>query len=657
MLRRLLFALLLAGCDPGEPVRVARVEQANVDDGRADAVFGQTSLTVGTEPVAASSNTTHFPVAVGAAAVPSKTDANPPFFIADRDANRVLGVFSSNSFAQLLAGQFSFTGRLPNHGAAVNQRSLKAPSAVAFFAEQLAIADTGNHRVLLAYRSSGLPMLPWAVFGQHNRFDLGNPNDGGAITADTLHEPSGVAFDATFTPGRLLVADTGNHRVLTFTIDTSLPPGATTATQCYGQEDCQKGLANRGGAVVANGFNQPRGLATDNTLGGPMRGFYVADTGNHRVLHYPVFATEPDLVYGQDGDFTTAIPSKGGVTSSSLRDPTAVAVDSTDGSIWIADSGHHRVLHFPRGKTVADRVLGQPSFNAGEPPAAASASRMKSPTGVALTNNELLVADSGFSRVLRFRTCDVRCNDNNPCTDDLCDGLGNCTNVVRTHPKACAPYMCDSATRTCARPCDASHPCQAPYKCINGTCAIPCTSSAQCASVGRGCVDGYCCDAACDGPCERCNEAGNEGTCTPMPEGSPRPGRGCAPGIAPGGECGLRCDGVDGSACSIARPGSPCGTESCAGATVNKRGTCDGAGTCSAATASCAPYGCDVNACRTSCRFDVDCAPSASCAAGVCVEGVGGAASGGGCSFDRRASGVAGLILLAAMVASLRRRR
>jgi hypothetical protein len=656
MSRYVAVALLLIGCDPGGPPRVARVQQANTVDGLADRAFGQPDLTSGTELLLASSNTTHRPIGVAAAAVPSKVDTNPIFWVADQGANRVLGAFSNDAFAQLLAGQYSFNQRQPNHGGIINAQALNAPTAVAFSYEQVAIADTGNHRVILAYRTSGFPLFPFSVFGQHNRYDTANRNDGGAITADTLADPSGVAFDATFAPGRLLVADTGNHRVVAFNIVATSPP-ATTAAQCFGQDDCSKGLPNRGGAVSATGFNEPRGLATDNTIGGSLRGFYVADTGNHRVLHFPVFATMPDLVYGQDGDFTSAVPSKGGVSSSSLRSPNAVAVDPVDGSIYVADTGHHRVLHFPKGKTVADRVLGQPDFRSSEAPLTASASRMRAPTGVALTMNELFVADSGFARVLRFRTCDAKCDDFDPCTDDTCDPTGKCLNTLRPHPKACAPYFCDASTKTCSRPCDASHPCQPPFhKCINGTCAIPCTTNAQCTSTGRTCVDGYCCDGPCNGPCERCNELGNEGTCKPVPEGPPVTERSCGPGDLTG-ECGLRCDGFDGSSCKIARAGAACGPESCAGDVVSKRGRCNGTGTCEVVTASCAPYACSVNACRTTCRFDYDCAAGATCANGACVEGSGSAGAGGGCAYDRRANGLAALIVIAAMATSIVRRR
>lgn len=655
-MRRLLLLSLLVGCDPSAHEPLARAEQATTSDGVAEAVFGQPTLTSGSEPEFASSNTTHFPIGVAThTGEPSPT--SPMFFVADEGANRVLGVYAGATASALLAGQFSYGSKLVNAGGAVSQNSLNAPRGVAFAFEQLAIADTGNHRVLYGSRSVGaIPWNPSAVYGQRNRFDFGQRNAGGSIGPDTLSEPSGVAFDATFNPGRLLIADTGNNRVLIFLV--ALP--ISTTPTCVGQPDCLSGEANRGGVVSASGFNRPRGIATFNVVGDPLRGYYVADTENHRVLHFPVPSPSNtgDLVYGQQGDFTTAIPSKGGVSASSLNEPSAVAVEA-DGSIYIADSGHHRVLHFPRGSTTADRVLGQPNFTTGSPPPFASASRMLRPTGVALTATELFVADSRFSRVLRFRRpCDAaKCDDGNPCTDDTCDALGACTHPVRAYSKACSPYLCDNISRSCSRPCDPTHPCLSPYACINGTCAIRCSTSDACAGLKRTCVDGYCCDQTCDGPCETCNQPKNEGTCLSALEGPPPAPRSCPGGVA--AECGLRCNGINGKACQVARTGSLCGIESCDGNTVNKRGFCDGAGSCSASTKECAPYACEVNACRTSCRFDVDCATGARCAGGECVTGIGGGAAGGGCAYayEPHAANTLAALILAGICATLMTRR
>lgn len=654
MRRALLPLMLLLGCDPGAPV-LARVQQPTIDDGVADAVFGQPSLTVGTEPPFPSSTTTHFPVAVAAEAQPVPTDTNPMFFVADTGASRILGVFATSSFASMVAGQFSYAGRLPNAGGTVSQFSLDNPLSVAFSLEQLAIADTRNHRVLFGARSIGaVPWTPQFVYGQANRFDTNLPNRGGSVGPDTLSEPGGVAFDATFDPGRLLISDTGNHRVLIFLITSPI----STTPQCIGQLDCTRGEPNRGGVTSRNSLDRPTGLATFNTVGDPLRGYYVADTGNHRVLHFPQpsATNEPDLVYGQLGDFTTRVPSKGGVSASSLNGPMGVAVD-VDGALYVADTGNHRVLHYPKGSTVADRVYGQPDFTSNGPAPFASPTRMKSPGGVAVTSNEVLVADTGFSRVLRFRRpCDdSTCNDGNPCTDDSCDGVGGCRNQPTAFSRECAPYFCNSMARACARPCDkVAAPCASPFACVSGTCLIPCFSDDVCATVGRTCVDGFCCDRACNGPCERCNQAKSEGNCVIAPEGRPPVGRFCA---GEGGECGPRCNGFNGASCDITRAGLPCGLESCTDNNVNKRGRCDGEGACSSVTEDCAPFACEVSACRTSCRFDYDCAPGARCSGDVCVAGVGGAAAGGGCTYDPRANALAAAILSALIAISIWRRR
>jgi len=59
----------------------------------------------------------------------------------------------------------------------------------------------------------------------------------------------------------------------------------------------------------------------------------------------------------------------------------------------------------------------------------------------------------------------------------------------------------------------------------------PCTDANECAS--GFCVDGVCCDAACDGTCEACNVTGTEGTCTPHDPGTD-PDDECMPGVCDG---------------------------------------------------------------------------------------------------------------------------
>ena len=102
---------------------------------------------------------------------------------------------------------------------------------------------------------------------------------------------------------------------------------------------------------------------------------YVPDIFNNRVLKYnSPFETDTiaDEVWGQD-DFTGNLPNKGNTNPSanSLRffdnHIGGIQFDAS-GNMWVADSGNHRVLRFPKNPSTgiiaktADIVLGQPNF-------------------------------------------------------------------------------------------------------------------------------------------------------------------------------------------------------------------------------------------------------------------------------------------------------
>src|SRR4051812_10210390 len=58
-------------------------------------------------------------------------------------------------------------------------------------------------------------------------------------------------------------------------------------------------------------------------------------------------------VYGQLGNFTTGGANLPGVTANTLNNPLGMSIDS-GGGLYVADSGNHRVLHFPAGSTTAN---------------------------------------------------------------------------------------------------------------------------------------------------------------------------------------------------------------------------------------------------------------------------------------------------------------
>ncbi|AGP34411.1 Kelch repeat-containing protein [Sorangium cellulosum] len=124
----------------------------------------------------------------------------------------------------------------------------------------------------------------------------------------------------------------------------------------------------------------------------------------------------------------------------------------------------------------------------------------------------------------------------------------------------------------------------------------PCGSSVDCG--GRSCVDGVCCDTACDGACEACSVAAGatqDGVCSPL--------------------TGPACD--DGDACTEA---DACQAGACAGAPVGDGAPCDDGDACTQSDA------CQAGACAgapasdgTPCDDGDACTQSDACQAGACA--------------------------------------
>ncbi len=214
-------------------------------------------------------------------------------------------------------------------------------------AGNLYAADGQNNRVLFFPRGS---MTATRVYGQNGSFTTGTANNGG-VSANSLSNPQGLALDSS---GDLYVADEYNNRVLFY------PAGSTTATRVYGQNGSFTTKTENNGGVSANSLGQPYGLAVDAS-----GGLYVSDYQNNRVLFYPAGSTTATRVYGQGGSFTSNAVNNGGISASSLNQPTGVALDSS-GDLYIADIYNNRVLFYPSGSTTATRVYGQlGSFTSG----------------------------------------------------------------------------------------------------------------------------------------------------------------------------------------------------------------------------------------------------------------------------------------------------
>lgn len=174
--------------------------------------------------------------------------------------------------------------------------------------------------------------------------------------------------------------------------------GDRTADFVFGQPNFTSNPVNNGG-VSATAFHSPAGIAVDVT-----GRIYVTDRDNHRVLVFSNIAdTVADIVFGQP-NFSTNVANNGGVTATSLHTPSGIAVDAT-GRIYVADEGNNRILVFDKlPDTVADHVLGQPSFRSNAANnGGVAATTFQCPTDIAVdTARRVYVVDQGNHRVLIF---------------------------------------------------------------------------------------------------------------------------------------------------------------------------------------------------------------------------------------------------------------
>lgn len=226
---------------------------------------------------------------------------------------------------------------------------------------KLIVADSANNRVLIW---NALPTVnaqpPDLVLGQGDFVHCtANDDDQDATPspdwpphAHTMRYPTGIWSDGE----RLLVADSGNHRVLIW----NSFPGANfaAADHVIGQnsfrrmapnDDDQDGQTDADGTASARVFSFPFGVWSS---GGQI---FVADRDNNRVLVWNTvptrFFTPADAVIGQANfehnaanDIDQDGTGDGSPSRSTLNAPTGVRLDGN--RLMITDGGNSRVLIF-----------------------------------------------------------------------------------------------------------------------------------------------------------------------------------------------------------------------------------------------------------------------------------------------------------------------
>jgi hypothetical protein len=233
----------------------------------------------------------------------------------------------------------------------------------------------------------GQPDFDTQVRGECDEFSLDSP--------DAVYITPG---------GKLIVADTGNSRVLVWNRIPTAPDHGKKADTVLGQADFTECASNAGnGAVPArHTMFGPSGVWSDDIR------LAVTDALNNRVLLWDDIRNlqsgqEPDRVLGQPNFDSAAL---NGPDRHTLTFPRAV---SSNGTFLAVSDGNHRVLLWntwpSQDGQPADAVIGQRDFlQNGDDDSAESAQTLDNPYGITFHQDKLLVIDEGNNRLLVYKS-------------------------------------------------------------------------------------------------------------------------------------------------------------------------------------------------------------------------------------------------------------
>lgn len=296
-------------------------------------------------------------------------DTSGNVYIGDSWNNRVRKVTGAGTIATVAGtGVAGFSGE----GGDATSAALNSPRGLAVDGTgALLIADLFNHRirrvesgVITSVVGTGVP---------------GFSGDGGIPTGAALNFPTGVAVSPA---GTIYVADNGNYRVR------SVSGGVIATIAGTGWPS----FGGDGGLALAAQFDFVRDVAPDGS-----GGVYVADRNNNRVRRVDAGGLSSTIAGNGDATFSG---DGGAAAAASLRSPSGVAV-GPDGSVYVADTGNHRVRKISGGviTTVAGTGIAGSSGDGG----IATSASLRSPEDVIVgPSGALYIADTGNRKIRRI---------------------------------------------------------------------------------------------------------------------------------------------------------------------------------------------------------------------------------------------------------------
>ena len=283
------------------------------------------------------------------------------------------GEFTADVLAPFIEGQIESarakgtlrTGPLhfDTDGPTATPGELRYPGKVAVEGDKIAIADSGNHRVIVGkLTESGLRMTIEVTAGTGSRGFSDGPTG-------QFHSPQGLAFAGDL----LYVADSENHSVRSITLTTGeIRTVAGTGRQMRTRSDQQAGAMSSPWDVTLVG----------DTL-------YVAMAGVHQLWSVDTKTGRSRVHSGTGGEDIRDGPHREAL----LAQPMGIA--SVGGRLYFADSESSAIRWAdtsPDGSV--GTVVGTGLFDFGDVDGRGDEVRLQHPQGVAVLGHELLVADS-----------------------------------------------------------------------------------------------------------------------------------------------------------------------------------------------------------------------------------------------------------------------
>ena len=291
-------------------------------------------------------------------------DAAGSLYIADASNARIRKV--SNGAIATVAGDG--LGTYGGDGGPATSAEMWVPSSIAVdVAGNLYIGDIGTDRIREV--SNGIITT---VAGDGTS---GYTGDNGPATSGQLFYPVGVGVDSA---GNVYIAEMYDQRIR------KVSNGVITTVAGNGTW----GYSGDGGPATDAELGDPSGVAVDS-----VGNMYISDFNNSRIRKVSnwIMATVAGNgagVFGGDG---------GPATSAQLWGPEGVAVDAA-GSLYIADTGNHRVRKVSNGVITTVAGNGTQGYSGDGGPA--TAAEMNYPCGVAVDSaGNVYIADAGNNRI------------------------------------------------------------------------------------------------------------------------------------------------------------------------------------------------------------------------------------------------------------------